>query len=134
MPVALVVLNLRAPFTVLLMPRHAGVSAGVAAVRPLVLHISKVVNLAQVGDAVVRSIAVDMVDFGVGPYAIDVQPCKPVGAVTAAIDFDNDVPTVVQSTGKLSGRNHAKSVTRSQPVKAPSIGFIPQYFLQQGLG
>jgi hypothetical protein len=58
---------------------------------PLVLSVCGLLNIAEIGKAIVGAISVYVVNNLCWPMSKDIEPCKPVRPVAGAINLDNDV-------------------------------------------
>jgi hypothetical protein len=97
-----------------------------------ILDILRVRNVSKVGYAVIRRLAVDVVDFVVRPFAVDIKPRKPVRPVLASV---HPYGYVAFWVGKIN--NWAKCNAIGSPnlsAKDSSIGVVIQKFAQAFCG
>lgn len=78
-----------------------------------VVRIGPFINVAQVGNPVVRSNPVDVVNHKARPLTVHVQPSKSVCSVQSAIDLNTYVPV-------CSGTRHCASPSTTSSVLPPS--------------
>lgn len=87
--------------------------------------------LAQVGNSVVSTVAVNVVKLMRGPNAMNVQPRKPMGRVQNVIQADANVPVSHTASGFVAGTTTA---ARLVPCKNAGVGSVIHKFPQTGLG
>lgn len=88
---------------------------------PLVLKIRTSIDIAQVGDAVVGSDTVDMVDVCCRPYTMSDKPCQPVTKKYVAVDPDSDVALIAAIA---SNRPSLLLPPLLTPDEQPSFGIV----------
>lgn len=93
----------------------------------LVLHVERVANFAQVGDAVVGTVAVDMVKEARREHAVHVKPREAMRLVRPVVHVDVDVAGLVGVAGNAASQRHAAT---HQPRKRAGLRVIAQKFFQ----
>jgi hypothetical protein len=73
-------------------------------------------RVAQIRDAIVRPIAISMIDLSCRVLAVDIKPREPMRVMRYPADPDQDVPVRVRVTC-LHSRGHASP--RYAPIKKP---------------
>ena len=72
---------------------------GVVPLHSGVRRILRAASLSQIGDTVVQSVSVDMVDIGSREDTMMDGPCKPVRQIMAPVDHHNQIPIVRDRAG-----------------------------------
>jgi hypothetical protein len=90
-----------------------------------VLAIFSFVNLSKVAKSVVKFVSVDVVNYGFGPLASDVHPCKTVGKIKTLINPDLRVSARINST--WSGANNGPA-TRYFSSEFASFSVVVQHY------
>lgn len=89
-------------------------SARTVLVRALsVVRIGAFINVAKVGDPIVRSDPVDVVDHKARPFPVHVEPRKSVPSVQPTINLNADIPVCI-------GAGHCASPSATSSVRPPS--------------
>lgn len=91
------------PFLLSLLPAHAEKAGGVVLVLGLVLVVFGMNTGAKVIGAVVRSVAVPVVNVVLWKSTVDVQPRKPMGVVADTEQANLDVAVPHLASGNLPG-------------------------------
>lgn len=87
--------NSGAVLAMALMPRHTREAGAIVRSKPAVLVVLLTRRFPQVANAVVRPIAVDVVNLSVRPFAVVQRPRKSVLANMPATEFDDPVALIV---------------------------------------
>lgn len=95
-----------------------------------VLCVLSVCCLAQIGNSVVSTVAVNMVKLMRRPNAMYVQPRKPVSRVQDVIQADANVPVSHTASSFVAGTTTA---ARFVPCKNAGVGIVINKFLQADL-
>lgn len=112
--------DLRRPFSAFLVPRHAKQAGKCVAVRrALIVLIFCIRRLAEILEAIIRSIAVDVVDLICRPCAGLVEPDEPMSHVKTTIDLDSDVSVGTQVSCNIAC---LESPTVHAPNEQPGLG------------
>jgi hypothetical protein len=97
-----------------------------------VLNISSSADNSKVVDAVVTPNAVDVVNFTIGPDAVNVQPCNSAQAVTDVINFCSDISVAVIASSNVANVN---GIDRAlAPRKNPGFWVVVEKFAQTFCG
>ena len=72
---------------------------GVVSLYSGIRRILRAASLSQIGEAVVQSVSVDMVDIGSREDAMMDGPCKPMRQIVAPVDHHNQIPIVRDRAG-----------------------------------
>jgi len=94
--------NLRPPLARKLVPRHAKQSrTAVLVSSAAVLLVAFCRYVAQVLNAVIKAVAIDVVNLKFRPFAVAVKPCESIGAVQIPADTDVTVSLLVDVPGNV---------------------------------
>jgi hypothetical protein len=81
--------------------------------------------IAQIGDAVVPALVVDVIDFASRVLAVDMKPGEPMRAINSPIDFNVAISVSAPSARFAAGACAAAS---HPPIKTPRFrGVIEQF-------
>lgn len=97
-----VISDLRFPAVHNLAPRDAFVTRCIARFELLIADILSSGREAKIGELVVRSVAVDMVNINLGPHPMNDDPYQSMGRVLSSVDLDNQMPVLIERTGCFS--------------------------------
>ena len=86
-----------------------------------VLRVLRVSGFSQIADAIVRSVAVNVIQLMRGPFTINVQPCQPMRGVKNVIEPDCNVAMSHSASGYIA---RSASSPRHVPAKNSRVWVV----------
>ena len=117
---------LRMPFAFASTPLHAFKPGLVVLLFGSVLLVFRTGHHAQIGNAVVESVVVDVVNIALWKFSVRVKPCQPVGEVVPFVHTDNSIAFFVEFSGNASDAD--SSAAADAPCKSPRCAVVTQQF------
>lgn len=65
-------------------------------------HVLRISGYTKIGNRVVRAISINVIQMASRPFAMHVEPCKPVGWISLAVNYYSDVAVVAARSRELS--------------------------------